>query len=261
VKRKIIRIDEDKCNGCGLCIPGCPEAALQIVDTPKGKKARLVKEIFCDGLGACLGKCPQGAISIEERDAAPYNEEETIEWIKKNAPERLEEHLRHLKEHAQELPQFHQHKVMGGCPGAREISWEDKGEATETERAAREDIPSQLRQWPVQITLVSPHAPYFKNAHILICADCVPFAYANFHRDFLKGKTVLVGCPKLDDLEAYIEKFTQVFSVASPQRVTVLHMEVPCCFGLVYGVKEALKRSGKDIPFEEITISIDGKVI
>jgi len=189
-KRKIISIDEKKCNGCALCMPNCPEGAIQIID----HKARLISDLFCDGLGACLGHCPQGAISIEEREAAPYNEK----------------------------------KVM---------------------------------QWPVQLRLVPVHAPYFEDADLLIAADCVPFAYANFHQDLLKGKILLVGCPKLDDVSSYKDKLKQIFADNNIKSITYAHMEVPCCFGLLPVIEEAITSSGKSIPFEEINISIKGETI
>lgn len=201
-KRKIINIDEEKCNGCGNCIPACPEQAIQIVDTPDGPKARLVKEIFCDGLGACLGTCPFGALTIETREAEKYDEEATIAHIKKSAPEMLDTHIKHLGEHALELPQYHAHrmpKVMNTCPSARVLQWKEKKQ----KQTKIEKIPSQLRQWPIQLHLVSSSAPYFKNVDLSIVADCVPFAYSNFHSDFLKDKAIAIGCPKLDDGDSY----------------------------------------------------------
>jgi len=171
VKRKIIRIDEDLCDGCGICIPSCPEQAIQIVDTPDGKKARLVKEFYCDGLGACLGSCPAGALTVEERDAEPYDEEATIARIKETAPEMLEDHVRHLKEHAEELPAHHAHKLPGGitsCPSARMLRWAEK-----EEKGAEEPVKlrSELRHWPIQLHLVHPSAPYYQDADLVIVAD------------------------------------------------------------------------------------------
>ncbi|MDD5464813.1 MAG: 4Fe-4S binding protein [Candidatus Omnitrophica bacterium] len=195
-KRKIINIDEEKCNGCGLCIPNCPEGAIRIID----KKARLISDLFCDGLGACLGYCPQGAISIEEREAAPYD-------------------------------------------------------------GKKVNIGSGLCQWPIQLCLVPAHAPYFEGADVLISADCVPFAYADFHQDLLRNKILLVGCPKFDDISLYREKLKQIFTENNIKSVTCAHMEVPCCFGLLPVINAALKGSGKKIPFEDITISIKGKKV
>ena len=260
VKRKIIKIDEEKCNGCGACIPSCPEQALQIVKTPQGPKARLVKEFYCDGLGACLGSCPTGALNIEEREADTYDEEATIARIKEVAPEMLDIHLKHLAEHSQELPEHHSHRMKKGvsaCPSAQMLHWEKEKRITKHE--LRTTIPSELRQWPIQLHLVPPIAPYFQNSDIVIVADCVPFAYANFHKDFLKGKAIAIGCPKLDDVDVYIEKITQIIKISNPKSIQVVHMEVPCCFGLVHIVKQALNQAKKDIPFEEVTIGIKGE--
>ncbi|MFN3551093.1 MAG: ATP-binding protein, partial [Endomicrobiia bacterium] len=228
-------------------------------DTPKGPKARLVKEFYCDGLGACLGSCPQGALTIEEREAEPYDEEATIARIKEVAPEMLDTHLQHLKEHAQELPEHHHHKMpkgMTSCPSSQMMSWESRS----TSNVQRSTISSELRQWPIQLHLVPPFAPYFQNADILIVADCVPFAYANFHQDFLKGKAIAIACPKLDDTESYVDKIAQIIKTANPKSIKVIHMEVPCCFGLVHIVQEAIKKANKKIPFEDVTIGIKGEI-
>ena len=224
-KRKIIKIDEEKCNGCSLCIPNCPEGALQMIDG----KARLISDFFCDGLGACIGYCPQGAITIEEREAEKYDEKKVM--AKKSE-----------------------------CPGSRVFYFGKSKTAPEKDIAASHSK-SALRQWPVQIMLVPPNAPYFDNADVLIAADCVPFAYADFHKDLLEGKILLVGCPKLDDIEFYREKISQIVKQNNIKSVTCAHMEVPCCFGLLSVVKEAITDSGKKIPFKEITISIRGKNI
>jgi ferredoxin len=259
-KRKIIHIDEELCDGCGSCVPGCPEQALQIVETQKGPKARLVKEFYCDGLGACLGSCPTGALTITEEEAEPYNEEATIARIKDKAPEMMETHIKHMKEHADELPEHHSHRMpegVKGCPGARMMQWKEK-RASGREQAK---IDSELRQWPVQIHLVPPFAPYLKNADITIIADCVPFAYPNMHQDFLKGKAVLVGCPKLDDADYYVEKIAQIIKHAQPKSIQIVHMEVPCCFGLSHIINEARKRAGSNVPVEELTVSIKGEVV
>ena len=259
IKRKIIHIDENLCDGCGSCIPGCPEQALQIVETPKGPKARLVKDFYCDGLGACLGTCPTGALTVVEEEAEPYNEEATIARIKDKAPEMLETHLKHMKEHADELPEHHSHEMpkgTHGCPGARMMQWKEKKAPAEPQVK----IDSELHQWPVQIHLVPPFAPYLKNADIAIIADCVPFAYPNMHQDFLKGKAVLVGCPKLDDADHYIEKIAQIIEHAQPKSIQIVHMEVPCCFGLIHIINEARKRAGSSVPVEEVTVSIKGEV-
>lgn len=258
--RKIIKIDEELCDGCGKCIPGCPEQALQLVDTPDGKKARLVREFYCDGLGACLGVCPTGALTIEERESEPYEEEATIARIREVAPKMLEVHLKHLKEHAEKLPEHHTHEMgqgVSGCPSAKILHWKE-GKTVSAESAR---VDSELRQWPVQLHLVPSFAPYFKDADVVIVADCVPFAYANFHQDFLKGKAIAVGCPKLDDADSYIEKIAQILETATPRSLKVLHMEVPCCFGLVHIVQEAIKKAGVSIPFEAVKIGIRGEVL
>ncbi|HLD30087.1 MAG TPA: 4Fe-4S binding protein [bacterium] len=277
-RRKIIRIDTSRCTGCGLCVPDCPEGALQIIDG----KARLISDLFCDGLGACIGTCPEDAISIEEREAEPYDEKRVMENIVKAGTNTIKAHLAHLKDHGEtkylreaveylreNKPDFpahefitgeHKHGVPHGCPGSQVISW-DENKRSEPAAAAGAETgkrPSQLRQWPVQLMLVNPLASYLEAADLLIAADCVPFAYADFHRDFLKGKTLVVGCPKLDDAEHYREKLTNIFKTVSIKSVTVVNMEVPCCFGLRELVKGALKASGKKIPYCDITVSIKG---
>ncbi|MFO7995840.1 MAG: 4Fe-4S binding protein [Dehalococcoidia bacterium] len=250
-RRKIIKIDEEKCDGCGLCIPACPEGAIQIV----GGKAKLVKESFCDGLGACLGECPQGALVIEEKEVEEYDEEGVVGHIKEKSPQLLEKHLKHLKRHAHELPEHHSHAEISSCPSAQMLHWE-RQEAVKPE--AR--VSSELRQWPIQLHLVPPHAPYLRNADLVLVADCVPFAYANFHHDFLKGKTIAIGCPKLDDVGAYVSKVAQILESSDIRSLKVVHMEVPCCYGLVHIAREALDKSGKDIPFETVMIGVKGEV-
>lgn len=273
-KRKIIKIDEKKCNGCGLCMPNCPEGAIQMIDG----KARLVSDLFCDGLGACIGHCPQGAITIEEREAAEYNEREVMSNIVRQGENVIRAHLEHLSGHKQDkyfrqaldflkekgipVPQdkkaAHAHHGHSGCPGSRMMDFRNK----EDTRAGRKNITgleSELRQWPLQIMLVPPYAPYLDNSDLLIAADCVPFAYADFHGDLLKGKTLLIGCPKLDDVGAYRQKFTEILENNNIKSITYAHMEVPCCFGLVSVIKEAISNSGKDVPFKEAVISVQGE--
>lgn len=211
VVRKIVKIDEEKCNGCGLCIPSCHEGALQIIDG----KARLVADVYCDGLGACLGECPQGAITIEEREAEEF------------AEEAVKAHLKRKEERPSIL-------TVGSASSA-------------------------LAQWPIQLRLVNPKASYFQNANLLVVADCVPFAYGNFHQDFLKEKSIVVGCPKFDDTQFYEEKLTEIFRQSKIKSITVVNMEVPCCNGLYYLVKKAVERSGKNIPIEQVIIDIKGK--
>lgn len=247
VRRKIIRIDEEKCDGCGLCVPACAEGALQIIDG----KARLVSERYCDGLGACLGDCPQGAITIEEREAEEFNQEA------------VEARLQHQKEqptpvysHASQEP-CHAHSA--GCPSAQVRCFEEEktSQVTTTEKEA--PSPSALSHWPVQLKLVPAGAPFLKNADLLVVADCVPFTYSNFHQDFLEGKALVIGCPKLDDIRFYQEKLTEMFAQSEIKSVTVINVEVSCCFGLVRAVKEAIAASGKEIPFKEVTISVKGQ--
>ncbi len=264
--RKIIRIDEEICTGCGECIIGCPEQAIQLIETPDGRKAKLVKDIYCDGLGACLGTCPTGALTIEARAADPYDDDATIERIKEIAPEVLDIHVKHMEAHADELTAthahdsggaHHNHKAQGftGCPSSQTMHWT----GPETESKSSTWIESELRQWPVQLHLVSPSAPYFQNANLAFIADCVPFCYPNFHQDFLKGKAIAVCCPKLDDVQEYIPKIAQIIKTAHPQSIQVVHMTVPCCFGLKKIVEEAIKLAGSDIPLEEVVIGIKGE--
>jgi Pyruvate/2-oxoacid:ferredoxin oxidoreductase delta subunit len=235
--RKIVRIDEEKCNGCGLCIPNCAEGALQIVDG----KAKLMSEKFCDGLGACLGHCPEDAIAVIEREAEEFDEKA------------VEAHL-HKQEEAQPKPQ----PVFTGCPSSRAMHF--KVAEAKSEPASATPNVSQLSHWPVQLKLVPINAPYFQDADLLIAADCVPFAYPDFHRDFLKGKAVVVGCPKLDDIQYYKEKLTEIFKANSIKSITLPHMEVPCCFGLVKATEDALAASGKKIPLKKVKIGIRGDI-
>ena len=282
-KRKIINIDESKCTGCGLCVPSCPEGALQIIDG----KARLISDLFCDGLGACIGECPEGAITIEEREAEPYDERKVMENIVKQGKNVIKAHLKHLKDHNQTVfyqqaleyleekeidnpeedsaPKYSSDKYetiksFSGCPGSRVIDLREEKDITM--RSGKTDSAgiSQLKQWPVQIMLVPVNAPYFKDANLLISADCVPFAYADFHREFLKDKILLVGCPKLDDAVFYRDKVTEILKNNNINSITVVYMEVPCCFGMVKLVEEAVKASGKNIPLENIEISIKGNI-
>lgn len=276
-KRKIIKIDESKCNGCGLCIPNCPEGALQIIDG----KARLISDLFCDGLGACIGHCPEGAITTEEREAEPYDEKKVMENIVKQGKNTIIAHLKHLKEHNEteylkqaidvlkgkdiEVP----HDAISGghgplpcgCPGTMVKDFSSEGKDSKQKSDKVVSATSQLRQWPVQIALVPAFAPFLKDADLLIAADCVPFACANFHNDFLKNKVLLVGCPKLDDVSAYEEKFKQILQNNDLKSITYVRMEVPCCAGMVPAIKNAISVSGKKVPFEEIIISIKGERI
>ncbi len=275
-KRSIIKIDQRKCNGCGQCIPNCPEGAIQIIDN----KAYLVSDLFCDGLGACIGHCPQGAITIEEREAGSYDELKVMENIVKQGKNVIIAHLKHLKEHNQKQylrdaleylksKNIHideeeftsqSHNGHAGCPGSRVIDLRARHEK-HLQKHTEEKHDSQLRQWPVQLKLVPVTAPYFEDADLLISADCVPFAYPDFHEALLRGKILLVGCPKLDDMQLYSNKIIQILKHNNIKSITYAHMEVPCCFGFLSVIEEAIKESGKDIPFYKINIGIKGDVI
>ncbi len=246
-RRKIIRIDEEKCDGCGLCVPACPEGAIRIIDG----KARLVSEIYCDGLGACLGECPQDAITIEERDAAEFDEEAVKRHLAGQA-----------KPAVPEKPVAAPATAAAGCPGmlARMLR-EARPAPVADDDGATGESPSQLANWPVQIKLVPVMAPYFRGARLLIAADCVPFAFADFHRRFLAGRTLLIGCPKLDDAAVYRAKLTEIFTANDIQSIDVLFMEVPCCFGLVQLVRLALENVPKDIPLTLTRIGLRGEIL
>ena len=234
--RKIIRIDEEKCNGCGACVPACAEGALQIIDG----KAKLVSETYCDGLGACLGECPLGAIAIEERTAEEFDEEAA------------ELHMERKRPTEETLP--------CGCPSATVTQFE-RQQTTGVAPIEAINQSSMLGHWPVQLTLVPPTAPFLQGADVVLAADCVPFAYAGFHQDFIKDHAVLVACPKLDDFEAHLKKLTDILGHSSVKSLTVVHMEVPCCSGLVHMVKQAIQLSGKDTLLREVTIGIRGDLM
>ena len=224
--RRIITIDEEKCNGCGLCAKACHEGAIGMVDG----KAKLLREDYCDGLGDCLPACPTNAISFEEREAPAYNEAAV---------------LAAKKEKEKPLP--------CGCPGSVSQSLKPAAAAAAT-------VPGQLSNFPVQLKLVAPNAPYFDGADLLIAADCTAYAYGNFHKDFIRGKVTLIGCPKLDAGD-YAEKLTDIFTCNNIKSITVTRMTVPCCGGLPYAVKTALERSGKNIPLSVVTISPNGAIL
>src|SRR5512139_1922704 len=239
--RKVVKIDEEKCNGCGLCIPNCAEGALQIIDG----KAKLITDKFCDGLGACLGHCPEDAITVIEREAEEFDEKA------------VEVHL-HKQKQAQPKPEPKPTPVFTGCPSSRTMQF--KVPKAEGSTSSTTSSTSQLAQWPVQLKLVPINAPYFQDADLLVAADCVPFAYPDFHQDFLKGKAVVVGCPKLDDIQSYREKLTEIFRTNSIKSVTVPYMEVPCCFGLVKATEDAIAGSGKKIPLKKVKVGIRGEI-
>lgn len=257
MKRKIIKINEKKCNGCGLCIPDCPEGALQMIDG----KARLVSDLFCDGLGACIGTCPVGAIEVEEREAIPYDERRTMEEnIIKAGANTIKAHLKHLKDHGEfgyyntaievlkekniDIPQLDEKTEpqgcpSDGCPGSKPMSFKEiykpkpksrpQSSVSDSLETIPDRQPSELQTWPTQLQLMHPMAGYLKNADLLIAADCAPFAYANFHQDFIKGKVLVNFCPKLDQtIDHYIEKLTLMFKNNDLNSVTIVRMEVPC---------------------------------
>lgn len=241
--RKIIKINEELCNGCGLCVNACHESAIGLVDG----KAKLLRDDYCDGLGNCLPVCPTNAISFEEREALEYNEEEVNHNIEKN------------KQLKQAEPKQPSEKPAGGCPGSRVMNLVKQEPQSASAQESRTASPSMLRQWPVQIQLVPPNAPYFNNANLLIAADCTAYAFGDFHQ-FMKNKITLIGCPKLDEVD-YSVKLTQILSQNQIKSITVIRMEVPCCGGIVHAVKTALINSGQMIPWSVITIGTDGTIL
>lgn len=264
--RKIIRIDEEKCNGCGICTHACHEGAIDLVDG----KAKLVREHFCDGLGDCLPNCPTGAITFEEREAPAYDDdavkreqaktreavrEMTMEEIMKI--EDINERRKHMLAKTAEKHDMHH---AGGCPGSKTMTFRhEEDRETEAPAASARGV-SRLQQWPCQIKLVPTRAPFFDGAKLLIAADCSAYAYANMHEDFMRGKVTVIGCPKLDDID-YSEKLTAIIRDNDIREVTIVRMEVPCCGGLEMAAKKALQASGKFIPWQVVTISRDGRIL
>jgi ferredoxin len=232
--RNIVKIDEEKCNGCGQCIDACAEKAIQLIDG----KAKLVSEIYCDGLGACIGHCPQDAITIEKRESAEFDEKATHEYIEKTTQKA-------------KTSQF-------SCPGMMAQTLEKK---TSGRAGSPVQSTSELAQWPVQLSLVPPTAPYFQNADLILVADCVPFAMPDFHDKFLKNHAIAVGCPKLDDVQFYIDKFAQILTSNKISSLTVIHMQVPCCSGLTYIAKQAIAASDPKMSFKDVTISLQGDIM
>ena len=238
--RKIIEINEELCDGCGQCIPDCAEGALKVVDG----KAKVLADIYCDGLGACLEACPTGALKIVEREADEFDEEA------------VEEVLKSMEDKQEKIPVYTPSPGLGGlkietpCQAANKPSL----------NLAPGNTGSALSHWPVQIRLVPAQAPYLQNADLLVAADCVPVAYPHFHRDFLAGRVIMMGCPKFDDANGYVQKFVEVFQKAKPKSIKLAIMEVPCCSGMRMIVKEALKQAGMDIPLEEVVISARGEI-
>lgn len=246
VKRKIIEIDENLCDGCGQCVPDCAEGSLQIVDG----KARLVEDKLCDGLGACLGACPQGALKIVEREAEKFDEEAVEEFLKQKEQEQEQKPAR--KEAAPSCPSagLQSFGQQTPCQAANKPGGLEKGSGST----------SALTHWPIQIRLVPPEAPFLKGADLLIAADCTPAAYPDFHQDLLQGRVVMMGCPKFDDQDSYVRKLSEIFRKSGVKSVTIAIMEVPCCGSMRGIVAEALKQSGADIPVQEVVISARGEI-
>ena len=279
MKRKIIHIDEDKCTGCGLCIPNCPEGAIQVIDG----KARLVRDLFCDGLGACLGHCPENAITIKDCEAEPYDEARVMVNIVKAGEEAIKVHLEHLRDHqqhaflAQAVQYLDQRGIKnplvrpvsetakpvpahGGCPGARAMAFQ--ATSAEPATAVLGARPSELTHWPVQLHLISPSAPHFQGADLLLAADCTAYAFGDFHKDFLKGKALAIACPKLDSEQGvYEEKLTALIDDARINTLTVLIMQVPCCGGLLRLAQGAASRAKRKVPIKCIVVSIQGGIL
>ena len=298
MKRDILKIDEDLCNGCGQCVPNCHEGALQVIDG----KIRLVSELMCDGLGACIGHCPEGAIAIETREAEPYNEMKVMELMKDKGKNTVIAHLKHLKDHGETgflqegvmylkehkaelkfnleevMSEVHNHgKIQvtqpqnqihalqhnhegGGCPGSRTMVIDKPLESAAAQKPS--DQPSELRQWPVQMHLLNPNAPYFRSADLLLAADCVAFSLGNFHSNHLKGKSLAIACPKLDHgTDSYVEKLTAMIDIAKINTITVMMMEVPCCGGLLQMVRTALVNASRKVPVKKMIVGINGEII
>lgn len=289
--RDVIRIDEEKCNGCGACIPGCHEGALQVIDG----KAVLISDLMCDGLGACLGHCPEGALSIEKREAIPYDEVKVMQEMVKKGKNVVKAHLEHLRSHKEnELERqaikflqenrgmltFEPSEVMdkqpamgyvqmqpsGGhvqaCPGSRSYAFSSAAPGRENQPSFAHPADSRLTHWPVQMHLINPVAPHFMNADLLLCADCVGYAMGNFHSSWLAAKKLAIACPKLDsNKEIYTEKLIRLIDEARVNTLTVMMMEVPCCGGLLQLVKTALAHAGRKVPVKKVVVSVKGEVL
>ncbi len=279
MKRKIIQIDEEKCNGCGICIPNCHEGAMQLIDG----KARLISDLFCDGLGACIGHCPEGAIEIIEREAEPYDERKVMEAMVPKGRNTILAHLDHLRDHNEteflnqainylkennimmtpEKSENHSHGECG-CPGSAAKDFRIEPVVETGHALSLQPIPpaSELRQWPVQLHLLNPQASYFKNADVVLAADCAAFAMGNFHERFLKGKSIAIACPKLDsNKESYIQKLSSMIVDTRINSLTVVMMEVPCCGGLLQMAEAARANAGRNIPIKQAIVSLQGEVI
>ena len=277
MKRKIIEIDGRKCNGCGLCIPACPEGAIQLIDG----KARLISDLCCDGLGACLGHCPEGAIAIEEREAAPYDERQVMAHIVKQGPNVVRAHLEHLREHGQDAylaqavalleekgiknPLLQEKEPMShpsthqGCPGARPVAFDAAPPAGVGDPGRRS---SQLTHWPIQLHLISPAAPQYQGRDLLLAADCVAFTVGDFHNDHLKGRALAIACPKLDaGQDIYVQKLQALIDTAKINTLTVMIMQVPCCMGLLKLAQTAAAQAGRKVPVKCVIVSLRGEIL
>lgn len=274
MKRKIIQIDEEKCTGCGLCVTGCPEGALQVIDG----KARLVGDLLCDGLGACLTTCPEDAISVEEREAEPYDEIKVMGNIVPQGENVVRAHLQHLRNHGQTT---YLEKALGyleekniridfrpeepvaqpaahQCPGSRVVSFQPAGQSQEDERRR----PSRLTHWPIQLHLISPDAPHYRDSDLLLAADCVSYTHADFHRDFLKDHTLAIACPKLDsNQEIYRDKLVALIDRSRVRSIKVMIMQVPCCGGLLRHVMDAAAQAARKIPITCVVVGINGGIL
>jgi ferredoxin len=284
MKRDILKIDEDLCDGCGQCVPNCHEGALQVIDG----KVRLVSELMCDGLGACIGHCPERAITIETREAEPYNEIKVMEQMINKGKNTIIAHLKHLKDHGETgflqdgvnylrgsqdkldfklmevLNEVHNHGHHQGhagssCPGSNAVVIE---RPQNDARTVTTDQPSELRQWPVQMHLLNPNTPYLRGSDLLLTADCVAFSMGNFHSKYLKGRSLAIACPKLDHgTDIYIEKLAAMIDIAKVNTITVMMMEVPCCGGLLQMVKNASATASRKVPVKQMIISLSGEVL
>ena len=279
-KRQIIKIDEDTCNGCGDCVEGCHEGALQLIDG----KARMISDLYCDGLGACIGECPAGAITFEEREAEPYDEIAVMERIAPKGEATILAHLKHLKDHGEEdyvqqgieyirknnlkidisslttnSPK-EEHKIACGCLGSMERSF-IANPGAQHKIASSPAVASQLTQWPVQLHLLNPQAGYFRRADIVLAADCTAYAYADFHNRFIHNHTLAIACPKLDNnKEAYIAKITDMIDSAQINTLTVVIMEVPCCGGLLQLTRMAVEQAQRKVPVKLVVIGVQGEI-
>jgi Pyruvate/2-oxoacid:ferredoxin oxidoreductase delta subunit len=273
-QRQIIKIDEERCDGCGQCLPQCPEGAIQIIEG----KARLVSDLFCDGLGACLGSCPRDAITMEDRQAGAYDERQVMTRLVKQGLAVVQAHLDHLEEHHDTvhlrealvlLRELAPAAVPGldhpprrlqaakGCPGSQSMSFAPPAAATYSHSGP---CPSQLRHWPIQLHLINPQAPHYRGSDLLVAADCVPFALANFHQDHLQGKTLAIACPKLDtNQEVYVEKLAALVDSAQVKSITVMIMQVPCCGGLLRLVQTAVARCRRPVSIESLIVNLPNR--